>query len=399
MKRGIVTLQEAERYKKTYQIPREKLEQALAKAVGKLEKQIEKYGDTFLFTISEGLKYRANEGGNTHWVCGMQTGSYLLAYELTGNEVFLETARTQIKSFRTRMDNHIGVNDHDVGFSFTPSCVAAYKLFGDREAYQTALDAAEYFYNKSYSQKGGFILRVADRASEEWACRTMMDTMMNIPLLHWAGKETGEQKYIDAAVSQTQFTANYLIRENGSSFHHYQFDVVTHEPVRGVTFQGYSDDSTWSRGHAWGILGFPIAYSYTGDKSLFDLERDVVYYWLNHLPEDLVPLWDLDFTKKGEQPQDSLAGVIAVCGMMEMCKYLPEEAPEKLIYQSAAAQLMEALIDHCACDIGKEYDGLLCHMSAHVPAKLGVDECAVCADYFYMEALMRFLNPEWNRYW
>ena len=144
-----------------------------------------------------------------------------------------------------------------------------------------------------------------------------MDTLMNAPLLFWAGQETGRQEYLDAAMSQNKITAQYLIREDASSNHHYQFELETHKPLHGVTWQGYSDTSCWSRGHAWGVYGFPITYSYCKEPYLVDVHRDITYYMLNHLPADLIPYWDFVFVD-GDQPRDSSAGVIAVCGMDEM---------------------------------------------------------------------------------
>ena len=119
---------------------------------------------------------------------------------------------------------------------------------------------------------------------------------------------------------------------------------------------------------------------------------------LNHLPEDLVPYWDYDFVE-GDQPRDSSAGAISVCGLLEMAKELPDDAPEKVIYESAAAQMMEALIDHCAGDQGFAYDGLLCHVTGALPQGSGIDGIAPYGDYFYLEALMRFVHPDWVKYW
>ena len=221
---------------------------------------------------------------------------------------------------------------------------------------------------------------------------------MNAPFLFWAGQETGKEEYTAAALSQNKLTAEYLIREDGSSFHHYQFDVDTHAPKYGLTFQGHANDSCWARGHAWGVYGFPIAYSYTKEAFLIDIQRDVTYFMLNHLPEDLVHYWDYYFVS-GDQPRDSSAGAISICGMLEMARMLPDDAPEKAIYESAAAQMMEALIDHCAGDQGFDYDGLICHVTGALPQGRNIDGCAVYGDYFYLEALLRMMKPDWTKYW
>ena len=78
---------------------------------------------------------------------------------------------------------------------------------------------------------------------------------------------------------------------------------------------------------------------------------------------------------------------------------LPDDAPEKAIYESAAAQMMEALIDKCTGDQGFEYDGLICHVTGALPQGTGIDSVAVFGDYYYLEALMRYTNPEWKMYW
>ena len=381
---------------KPHEVSKAKLDNAIQKALDKLEQGIPKWTDKFAGTSSVDYKYQ--QVPNKHWVCGMHTGLYWLAYELTGDKVFRDIAEKHLLTYKERFEKKINLDDHDVGFVFSPACVAAYKITGDERIRQLALNTAEYYYNTSYSQKGNFILRMWKQQDTTEGCRTMMDTLMNAPFLFWAGKESGKQKYTDAALSQNKITQKYLIREDGSTYHHYQFESGTHKPVRGLTWQGFSDDSCWARGHAWGIYGMPIAYAYTGEKFLVDVHRKITYYMLNHLPENLIPYWDLIFIE-GDEPRDSSAGAIAVCGMHEMSRLLAEDAPEKRIYDSAAAQMLEAIIDNCTGNIGREYDGLICHVTHARPQGLGIDECAVYGDYFYLEALMRFVNPEWNRYW
>lgn len=390
-----ILLERPERFLKPCQISSEKLDIAIQKALDKLEKNLPNLTEGFAKTCSTDYKYLY--GPNNNWECGMQNGILWLAYELSGNKKFREAAEKQLLTFKERMDNKIGVDSHDVGFVFTPSCVAAYKVTGDESAKQLALDAADYFYNTGYSKKGGFILR--SWKYPDFGTRTMMDTLMNAPLLFWAGQVTGRQEYTDAAISQNRISEKYLIREDGSSFHHYQFDIETHEPLYGLTFQGYSDESCWSRGHSWGVYGFPIAYSYTKESFLMDVHKDIIYFMLNHLTDDLIPCWDYTLVGSKDAPRDSSAGAIAVCGMHEMCRHLPDDAPQKKIFESAAAQMLEAMIDHCTGDIGQEYDGLICHVTHALPQGQGIDECAIYGDYFYLEALMRFKNPQWNRYW
>ena len=396
MVKNRVILERPERFEGAHEIPREKLERAAKLATDKLRELVTKRGFGFPGTCSKNYEYILGE--NNNWECGMYTGCFWLAYELTGDEFFRQCAESHRPTYRKRIDERIAVDDHDVGFEFTPSCVAEYRLTGNTEARDIAIDAVKYFYEHSYSKKGKFIIRAHKAWDKGSGCRTMMDSLMNAPLLFWAAGELGDQDYFTAALDHTRTTEQYLIREDGSSNHHYQFDPETAGPVRGVTLQGNSDDSCWSRGHGWGVYGFPIAYSYSKADFLKEVHRDITYFMLNHLPDDLIPYWDYDFTS-GDEPRDSSAGAVAVCGMHEMIKFLDDADESKAVFKNAASMMLEAIIDKCTGDIGREYDGLICHVTHAKPQGNGIDECAVYGDYFYLEALLRYLKPDWKKYW
>ncbi len=401
MTRGNVTLNNPERYLKHFRISEEKLDTAIKAATDKLKEKIEVYGDKFVATYSKNYRYPLSD--NTNWVCGMFTGCYNLAYELTKDEVFLCMLKTHMASYQNRAENRIELEDHDVGFVFSPSCVAFYKMTGSEEAKEAALKAAEILYEVSYSEKGGFVLRwgPAGKSMEErYAafCRTMMDTMFNIPLFFWAAEMTGEEKYLKAALSQCDITNKYLVRADGSTNHHYQFEQGTYKPLYGVTLQGNSNDSTWSRGHSWGVYGYPIAYSYIKEAYMLPLQRDLTYYFLNHLPEDYIPYWDFDFIS-GDEPRDTSAAAVAACGMLEAVKYMEEVDINKEIYVNAAHLIINSIIDRYTKN-PEDYDGLITGVTVMRRSKNYEDEgCTPYGDYFYLEALMRMKNPDWNRYW
>lgn len=395
--RGIIKLVKPKRYLGKYVIPADKVQKAIKRATDKFLVKLDEFENKFPPASSKDGKYIL--GDNDSWTQGMHTGAALLAYELTGNERFLEHAKKQMPSYFKRFEEKKNLWDHDVGFVFTPSCIALYKLTGEESLKELSLNAAEFYYENMYSQKGGFILRSYKSRGDENGCRTMMDTLMNIPLLFWAYEMTGEQKYLDAANSQLRITERCLIREDGSSFHHYLFDVETHKPVRGLTYQGHSDDSCWSRGHAWGVYGFPVAYTYNKDESLLALHRDVVYFMLNHLPETYIPYYDYDFVEPCNEAKDASAALISACGMLEACKYLPDNALEKMVYRNAATRMIEAVIDNCMDYESKEFDGLIDWVTCSVPHNACIDGCTSYGDFFFLEALLRYTKPEWTRYW
>ena len=365
-------------------------------------KKLGKENGTKLPLSDKGFRYLF-EDRNDGWTCGMYVGCYWLAYELTGDKWYKDTAEALTATFRKRLDDMVGMDDHDVGFVFIPTCIAQYKLTGDENARRAALDATKYFYEKSYSKEGRFIIRLWQYWDRGIGCRTMMDSLMNAPLLFWAGKETGNEDYFNAARAHVKTTEELLIRADGSSYHHYQFDPATAAPVRGLTLQGNGDESCWSRGHAWGVYGFPAAYSYTGEDYLVDVHRDITYFMLNHLPDDFIPAWDYDFTHT-KAIKDTSAGVISVCGLYEMAGMLPDSSPDKAIFTNAANRILDATIDNYTGDNGiPDKEGLIFGVTAYAsapdPTKRHIERISTYGDYFYLEALARQLKPDFTKYW
>ena len=385
-----------ERFKVAYTIDREKLERAAEAATEKLYRLYEEGGIDFPKTCSTDYQYIY--GANNNWTSGMYMGSYLMAYQLTDDEKFAKVAEDMIDTFIYREANRVGMGDHDVGFAFVPSCVGAYKILGSEEARAAALRAVQYYYDTSYSKEGKFIIRAFSWNNFD-GFRTMMDSQMNASLFFWAGEELSTKVYTKAGKDHTMTTIDLLVRDDSSTYHHYQFDPATAEPLYGVTWQGYADESCWSRGHSWGIYGFSIAHSYADSEEILAAQRDVTYYMLNNLPEDLIPYWDYTFTDGSDEPRDTSAAAIAVCGMLDMAERLPEGSAQRIVYESAAAQIMEVLIDNYTGDIGVEYDGLIHSVTHAKPQGHAIEECAPYADYFYLEALARYLDKDFIRPW
>lgn len=390
-----MTLNDEKRFMTETAVDREKLASAMDRAVERLRNNLAGFGNKFPDTCSKNFKYNTSDQFN--WESGMYTGCIWLAYEYTKDSIFRKAAEKHIEVYKEHAETGEWLQDHDTGFIFSPSCVAGYKITGDESMKAAALKAADILM-EHYDWDNHFIIRSGKRdASKYDMYRTLVDSMMNIPLFFFAYEQTGDRRYYEAAVEHYHTTMKYLIRDDGSSYHHYQFDPVTGKPVKGMTFQGYSDDSCWSRGHAWLIYGFPIAYSYTGNKEIIDIDKKVSYYYLNRLPVDCISYWDLDFTEGSGEPRDSSVAAITTCGFLEMCKHLPDDAPQKKIFKNAADAQINALIDKC--ENHGDADGLIIDVTHAVPFKSGIEECAVYGDYFYMEALMRYLNPDWKRYW
>jgi unsaturated chondroitin disaccharide hydrolase len=390
------------------------IEAALSYAASSVVENLKTFTDKFQNAYSENNFYKPID--NTDWTTGFWTGEIWLAYEYATNhdikdvfsgniitdatEKLKKSADIQIKSFYDRIVNKISVDHHDMGFLYSPSCVAGYKLTGSKEGREAAILAADQLIRR-YHPVGEFIQAWgAMDAPENY--RLIIDCLLNLPLLYWASEETGDSKYREIAEKHIHTAVKNVIREDYSTWHTFFFNPKTGEPDHGATCQGYRDGSAWTRGQAWGIYGMALAYKYTGRDEYIDIFKNVTEYFLSHLPNDLIPYWDLEFNSGDDQPRDSSSASIAVCGMLEMVKYLPQE--EKYYYTTTARKLLKAVYDKCAVKNFNESNGLVLHStySNHSPYNTcnhyGVDECNAWGDYFYMEALTRLIK-KWNTYW
>lgn len=333
---------------------------------------------------------------NTEWTSSFWTGLLWLAYENTGEELFRTTAEGQLADYRSRLDRRIATDTHDLGFLYSLSCVAAWKLTGNREARAAALKAADLLMIR-YFEKAGVIQAWGDLNDAEQRGRIIVDCAMNLPLLHWASAETGNPYYAEAAERHIGRANAYAIRDDWSSFHTYYFDIETGAPLRGVTAQGYADDSCWARGQAWIIYGNPLSARYLRDPSLLETARGLARYFLNRLPEDLVSYWDLVFTE-GNEERDSSAAAIAVCGLLELAAQLPVTDTDRRPFENAALRILASLAERYTSASEAGSNGILLHSVYNKPKKEGVDECVIWGDYFYVEALTRVLRG-WKPYW
>lgn len=378
------------------EITREKLEYALAEAVKKIDFALPTFTDKFPSHSSVNNVYTPVEN-TSGWNTGFWTGILWHAYELTGDEKYKKVALGQIPSYNYRIKNKLGVNHHDMGFVFSLSCVAAYKLAGSEEGKEAAILAADNLISR-YKENGKFI-QAWGNVDDPKDNRLIIDCLLNIPLLYWATEVTGDKKYDEMAWNHFNTTVGVCCRADASTYHTYYFDPDTGLPTRGVTHQGAFDESAWARGQAWGVYGPMLTRTYKESDDAVKVFSATANYFLNHLPEDYIPFWDLCFSDGDNEPRDTSSAAIAVCGMLEALKHIDKDDERYAIYKGAVARIMSSLIDNYLTKDVPESNGLLLHATYAKPQGIGIDEMNIWGDYFYMEALHRMLDPEWKLYW
>lgn len=367
-------------------------------SVSQVKDNLKEFTDSFKKAYSEEGFYHPTP--NVNWTTGFWTGQIWLAYEWSRDEAFKKAGEVQINSFLERIEKKIEVDHHDMGFLYSPSCVAGYKLTGSEGGKKAAIEAADQLITR-FHPVGEFIQAWGPMDQPE-NYRFIIDCLLNLPLLYWASEETGDPKYRDIAEKHIHTAIANVIREDYSTWHTFFMNMETGEPDHGATCQGYRDGSAWARGQAWGVYGTALAYRYTKRAEYIEDFKHVTGYFLEHLPEDLVPYWDLEFGDGSGEPRDSSSASIAACGMLEMAKYMDEE--DAALYTSIAKKIMKSVVDHYAVKSREESNGLVLHSTYSKKSPYntctpeGVDECNIWGDYFYMEALMR-LSTDWNPYW
>lgn len=333
--------------------------------------------------------------GPFDWVVSFQSGQLWLAYQLSGDSAFRNSAQARRPVFRNILRNRTA-QDHDLGFQYSLSCVADWLMTSDAEARSLALDAATLLLGR-HRQEGKFLQAwnpqsVHGEMRAQFANgRIIADTMQNLALLYWAYGETGRLDFKIAADEHANTSLNHLIRQDNTSFHTFVFDPSSGAPIGGQTHQGFADHSCWSRGQAWLIHGFAQCAATTGNSTYLDAAKRLAAKAKQLMGTDTVPVWDYSVPEPNKAPRDSSAGAIMAAGLLILAGLCENE--EAAQWRSFADRLLNGLLE--SCDLTNEPDahGLLAHGAAHVTAGFS-DNMLPYGDYYFMEALMRALGHD-----
>ncbi|MEU8376528.1 glycoside hydrolase family 88 protein [Micromonospora sp. NPDC048894] len=382
----------------------EALAAAVAAAVRTVDANIVTFGDRYPADTTDADRYPLRppsagqpEGANVGWTTSFWPGMLWLAHDLTGDDRHLRAAVSHVDSFVSRMNHGVDLDTHDLGFLYTLACVNPARRTGDPQARDAALAAADHLMTRVL-EPAGIIQAWGDLDDPRQRGRTIIDSLMNTPLLFWAGHTTGDDRYAAAARRHTAQLRRHILRPDGTTFHTFYWDPDSGVPLRGETEQGHADHSCWARGQAWGIYGFSLNHRHIGDPALLAAASACADRFLAHLPADHVAYWDLEFGDGSGQERDSSAAAIAVCGLLELADNLTDPASAGR-YRTAAAEILRSLIDHYSTGGHPGSNALILHGVYDKPKGVGVDEGTLWGDYFYLEALTRATIPGWTSPW
>lgn len=336
--------------------------------------------------ITEKGKWHTNANG--HWTGGFWTGLLwmkALYSEKTEEEKVI--VLKQVKKLAVRMKDN---KTHDMGFIFGPSCVMGNRIQPDPQLVEMAL-AGAHNMEDLFEEKTGLVLAWDEPGYEGVA---IVDTIMNAPIMVWAAEQEGNNVLYNKAITLADHIRTNHIRSDHSIYHVVRWDTKTFEIVERTTHQGFSADSTWSRGQAWALYGFANMYRYTSKTDFLETAQQLAGYFWQNLDDDLyLPRWDFIFKNKKEEPLDAAAASIAASGMLLLSKMLLQnkEIDQAGSWKQRAEKLVEALAKNCFYKSIDQY-GLIEKVTVDKPRNSGVNESSMYGDYYFMEALYRLMN-------
>ena len=283
--------------------------------------------------------------------------------------------------------------DHDIGFLMFCSYGKGYEVNHSQEYKNVILASADSLATLFNPIVGTILSWPREVKPRNWPHNTIMDNMMNLDMMFWAAKNGGNKLLYDLAVTHAKTTMQNHFRPDGSCYHVAVYDTISGNFIKGVTHQGYSDDSMWSRGQSWAIYGYTMVYRYTRNRMFLDFAQKVTDIYIKRLKEtsdDFIPLWDMD-DSRGTMgaPKDVSAACVVADALLELQQYVGGEKGEE--YKQFALQTL-AQLSTSKYQSGKKNVAFLMHSTGHHPAGSEIDACIIYADYYYLEALNRVKN-------
>jgi hypothetical protein len=318
------------------------------------------------------------------WTSGFFPGSLWFMYEFTGDEKW----KTEARRFTAKIEREkYNATTHDMGFKIFCSFGKGYRLTNDAHYREVLLYSARTLTTR-YNPVVGAI-RSWDHSRERHGdFPVIIDNMMNLELLFWAFRETGDSIFYNISVNHAMTTIREHFRPDFGTYHVIGFDPETGEVTLRHTHQGYANETTWARGQAWAIYGFVLMYRETRRPEFLEVAKNAVNMFFMHpnLPECLIPFWDFDAPGIPDQPRDVSAAAITASALYELSTYCAVNGAQ---YRKWADTIIRNLTKYHRAEYGTYFGFLLLNSTGHKPHGYEIDVPLVYADYYFLEALLR----------
>lgn len=352
-------------------------------ATQQYEKMLASHPDLTKFPQSTKKNGEPDNRSSDWWCSGFFGGSLWYLYEFTGEQKWKKAADQWTRALDKEKYNK---STHDLGFMLYCPYGNGYRLTQNQDYIEPMLTGANSLatrFNPSY----GLIKSWDKHADCEYP--VIIDNMMNLEFLFWAAKQSKDKKLYDIAVTHADNTLKHHFRKDYSSYH-----VVCYLPgtkvFRKKTHQGAADSSAWARGQAWAMYGYTLMYRETKNKKYLQQAEGIAKFIINHpnLPEDKIPYWDFNAPKIPNEERDASAGAIFASAFLELSTFSKKN---KGLYFTTAEKMLASLASTAyTAKIGENNNFILKHSVGHKPGNSEINTPIVYADYYYLEALLRY---------
>lgn len=351
-----------------------------------LESQLERDASTFADSLwanppKEKLGTRRN-CSIYDWTSGFFPGSLWYAYELTGDE----NLKAEAIEYTNRMFPVSKYKDnHDIGFMINCSYGNAMRLAPNDSIRNVIVETAENLCSRFNVQIG--CIRSWDFG--HWNYPVIIDNMMNLDLLFNATNLTGDEKYKQIAVRHAYTTMKHHFRRDFTSYHVVSYNNDGSVESQG-THQGKNDDSAWARGQGWAVYGYTSCYRETKDVKFLEVAINVAEMIMKrNIASDKVCYWDFDAPVKKDTPHDASAAAVIASAFLELSTYVEDGRK----YFNYAEEILKSLSSNdYLSEKGDNKGFVLMHSVGSLPHGSEIDTPINYADYYYLEALKRYLD-------
>ena len=323
--------------------------------------------------------------GSGWWTSGFFPGSLWYLYEYSKDNK-LKDAAIQMTSRIEKEKNNTGT--HDLGFMLYCSFGNGFRLTGE-ESYKDVMMTGAKSLCTRFRPDIGCIQSWGSRKG--WQYPVIIDNMMNLEFLMWAFNQTGDSSFYNITVTHSDTTIKNHFRTDYSTWHVVSYDTITGNVEAKQTAQGYADGSAWSRGQSWGLYGYTVMYRETGLQRYLDQAQRIADFLINHpnMPEDKIPYWDYDAPGIPDAKRDASAGAIMASALIELSSFTGEEKRARYL-EIAEKQLRSLASPAYMAKEGENGNFILMHSVGSLPGKSEVDVPLTYADYYFIEALLRY---------
>jgi unsaturated chondroitin disaccharide hydrolase len=256
-----------------------------------------------------------------NWTSGFWAGLLWYDYEATGNKKIKQEAENYTQALAKILERP--VYDHDLGFLLFCANGNAYQLTGEKKYKDIIIRGADSLATLFNPRVGTLLSWPREIKPRNWPHNTIMDNMINLEILFRAAQLSGKKYFYDIAVSHADVTMKNQFRKDYTSYHVAVYDTIDGHFIKGVTHQGYADNTMWARGQSWAIYGFTMVYAETKNPKYLDFVQHVADVYIKKLPEDMIPYWDFDDPQIPNAPKDASAACVAASALIRLSTFLP----------------------------------------------------------------------------